>query len=292
MSVLSQAQLHDEVEAFKWVEAILWPSGPVCPFCGVIGKHYDLGKTRIGLRKCCAKECRKQFTVRVGTIFESTHIPLHKWLQAIHLLCSSKKGFSSHQLHRVLEVTYKTAWFLSHRVRHAMQGGELGSMGGFGSSGIVEADETFVGRKKGVPVRRAYHHKNAVMSLVERGGRIRNFHIERADAKTVMGVIRENVAPEARIMTDEAKYYNQIGGEYVNDDTHTNTLENFYSVFKRGMKGVYQHCSEKHLHRYVDEFGFRHNKRSGLGVEDEARAEKALKGVKGKRLTYRPTDGA
>ena len=150
MSVLSHPRFHDEAEAFKWVEGIVWPTGPVCPFCGNVGKHYEL-TTRPGVRKCGAKECRKQFTVRVGTIFESSHIPMTKWLQAIHLLCSSKKGISSHQLHRTLEVTYKTAWFHSHRIREAMRSGELAPMGGVGGSGIVEADETFIGRKKGVP---------------------------------------------------------------------------------------------------------------------------------------------
>ena len=312
MSVLNAPHFHDEAAAFEMVESLVWPNGPVCPHCGGTDRIYPLkgvrskaskknpdGVVRHGLKKC--GQCRQQFTVRVGTIFESSHIALHMWLQAFHLLCSSKKGISSHQLHRILEIKYQSAWFMSHRIRHAMRSGSLAApMGGEGTSGIVEADETFIGRKKGMPKKRAYHHKHAVMSLVERGGPLRSFHIEGTNAETVMGVIRENVSPDARVMTDEAKYYNQVGeefaehgtvnhsaGQYVKGDAHTNTLENFYSVFERGMKGVYQHCSEKHLHRYVDEFGFRYNNRSALGVEDVDRAKCAIEGIAGKRLTDR-----
>lgn len=304
MSVLSHPRFHDEAEAFKWVEGIMWPKGPVCPFCGHAGKHYDL-TTRPGVRKCGHKECRKQFTVRVGTIFESSHIPMTKWLQAIHLLCSSKKGFSSHQLHRTLEVTYKTAWFLSHRIREAMRTGELAPMGGPSGSGIVEADETFIGRKKGVPKPKGgYSHKNAVLSLVERGGKVRSVHVQDVTARTLLPIVNGNIVKEARVMTDAASTYyekieaasheavNHAAGEYVRGDVHTNTVEGYFSIFKRGMKGTYQHCGEKHLHRYLAEFDFRYNARSALGVEDEARALKAIKGAKGKRLTYRPSDRA
>ena len=298
MSILCGAHFHDETAAIARLESILWPNGPVCPHCGNADKVYEIkGKTaRPGLKTCGG--CRKQFTVKIGTLFEDSHVPMHKWWQAVHLLCSSTKGISSHQLHRTLKVTYKTAWFMSHRIREAMRTGELSPMGG--GSGIVEADETFIGSKKGVPKKRAYHHKNAVLSLVERGGEVRSFHVDKADSATIMPIVRENVAKEARVMTDEAKYYNKVGsefaehgtvnhsaGEYVRGDAHTNTLENYYSIFKRGMKGVYQHCSEKHLHRYVAEFDFRYNARSALGVDDEGRAEKALKGVSGKRLMYR-----
>ena len=305
MSVLSDLHFHNEEAAYEWVEAHVWPNGPVCPKCQGTDRVSKMkGKsTRIGTYKCYA--CRKPFTVKVGTIFEDSHIPLRLWLQAMHLIASSKKGISANQLHRTLKITLKSAWFLGHRIRYAMTAGSLSAppLGGEGTSGIVEADETFIGQKKGVPKKRAYHHKHAVMSLVERGGDIRNFHIVKADAKHVMAVIRANVAKKARVMTDEAKYYNQVGaeyaehgtvnhaaGEYVRGDAHTNTLENFHSVFKRGMKGVYQHCSERHLHRYVDEFGFRHNNRVGRGVDDEQRALKVLRGVKGKRLTYRTID--
>ena len=303
MSILSAEYFHDEADAYRFVEAIVWPDGPTCPHCGnanpariyaIVGE-----KARIGLRTCA--DCRKQFTVKVGTIFESSHVPLHKWMQAMHLLCSSKKGISSHQLHRLLDVQYKTAWFMSHRIRHAMRSGSLAvPMGGAGGSGIVEADETFIGRKKGMPKKRAYHHKNAVLSLVERGGSVRSFVVDKADSATIMPIVRENVAKEARVMTDEAKYYNKVGaefaehgtvnhnqGEYVRGDALVNTLENFYSVFKHGMKGVYQHCSEKHLHRYVGEFDFRYNNRSAKGVEDEARTGEVLRGARGKRLKYR-----
>ena len=315
MSILSAKHFHDEAAAFAELEAIIWPDGPVCPHCGGMDRIYALkgvrskpskkhpeGVERHGLKKC--GHCRKQFTVRVGTIFEDSHAPLHKWFQAIHLMCSSKKGISSHQLHRVLEVQYNTAWFMSHRIREAMRAGGLAPPPMGGNGGIVEADETFIGRKKDVPKKRGgYAHKNAVLSLVERGGELRSFHIEKADAASIMPIVRENVAQEARVMTDDAGQYRHLAdeypgheavrhaaGEYVRGDAHTNTLENYYSIFKRGMKGVYQHCSEKHLHRYVAEFDFRYNNRTALGVEDVARSNKAVAGAKGKRLKYRQPD--
>lgn len=305
MSLLSQKHLQDEQAAYDWVEAHVWPEGPVCPHCQEKARVSKMqGKaTRIGLYKCYA--CRKQFNVKVGTIFEASHVPMHLWLQAFYLIAGSKKGISSNQLHRTLGVTLKTAWFLSHRIRYAMTSGSLSAppLGGDGSSGIVEADETYIGNKKGVPKRRGYAHKHTVMSLVERGGELRNFVVDKANTATVMDVIEANVDQKARVMTDEAGYYKKVdthaaehqavnhgAGEYVRGDAHTNTLENFYSVFKRGMKGVYQHCDERHLHRYVDEFGFRYNNRVAKGVNDEQRAIKALKGVVGKRLTYRPSD--
>lgn len=311
MSVLTQPHFHVEAAAFEMVESIVWPNGPVCPKCGGKERIYALkgvrtkpskknpkGIERFGLKKC--GHCRKQFTVRVGTVFEDSHIPLHLWLQAFHLLCASKKGISSHQLHRLLGIKYQSAWHLSHRIREAMRSGALAPMGGAGGSGIVEADETFIGKKKGAPKRRGYAHKNAVLSLVERGGDVRSFHIEKADTKTIMPIVRENIAKEARVMTDDAGYYlpigdefaehgrvNHVDREYVSGDAHTNTLENYYSIFKRGMRGVYQHCSEKHLHRYVAEFDFRYNNRVAKGVDDGKRASRAVSGVVGKRLTYR-----
>lgn len=298
MSVLSKPYFHDEAKAFEHLEGVLWPEGPVCPHCGsVSGKHYDLRKTRMGLRKC--SDCRKQFTVKVGTVFEQAHIPLNKMLQAVHLLCSSKKGISAHQLHRILEVQYKTAWFLAHRIREAMRSGDLAPMGGAG--GIVEADETFIGRKEGSIKRRGHGHKNAVLSLVDRDSKqVRSFHVDGTSAADVMPIIRKNVAKETAMMTDEGGHYSRLGSdfashetvnhkadEYVRGDVHTNTVEGYYSIFKRGMNGMYQHCSEKHLHRYVAEFDFRYNNRMALGVEDKARAIRALEGVKGKRLIYR-----
>lgn len=304
MSVLSKPYFHDEAKAFEYLESVLWPEGPICPHCGsVSGKHYDLRKTRLGLRKC--SDCRKQFTVKVGTVFESAHIPLNKMLQAVHLLCSSKKGISAHQLHRILEVQYKTAWFLCHRIREAMRTGGLAPMGGKG--GIVEADETFIGRKEGSVKRRGYGHKNAVLSLVERGGQVRSFHVDGTSAADVMPIIRKNVAKETAMMTDEGGHYSRLGSDFASHETvqhkadeyvriegerviSTNTVEGYFSVFKRGMKGVYQHCSERHLHRYLAEFDFRYNNRSKLGIEDGERASKAISGVRGKRLKYQTTN--
>lgn len=321
MSVLTQPHFYDEAAAFEMVESIVWPNGPVCPHCGGNERIYALkgvrskpskknpeGIVRHGLKKC--GHCRKQFTVRVGTVFESSHIPLHLWLQAFHLLCSSKKGISSHQIHRVLEITYEAAWFMSHRIREAMREGALAApMGGTGSSGVVEADETFIGRKKGAKVQRGTGHKHAVLSLVERGGKVKSVHVQDVTAKTLVPIVNENIAKEATVMTDDAAAYykkleaanhetvNHGAEEYVRHEDgkpviHTNTVEGYFSIFKRGMKGVYQHCSEKHLHRYLAEFDFRYNNRSSLGVEDRERADRAIGGIRNKRLTYRRTDGS
>jgi len=297
MSILTQAHFHNETAAIARLEAIVWPEGPICPHCGGLDRITPVKGGRIGLRRC--GDCKKQFTCKVGTVFEDSKVPVHKWFQAAHLLASSKKGISSHQLHRTLGVTYKTAWFMSHRLREAMRVDPKGQLGGPGK--IVEADETFFVNKKGAPVRRGYAHKMAVMSLVERGGAIRSVVLDRVGRIEVNRIIRRNVHEESRLMTDTAAYYkdrsrfgiaehekvNHDQGEYVHGDVHVNTLEGYYSIFKRGMKGVYQHCSEKHLHRYVAEFDFRYNNRSGLGVEDAERAANALKGIVGKRLTYR-----
>jgi transposase-like protein len=301
ISPMSAPYLHDEGAAFAHLESILWPEGPVCPHCGSIsGKHYDLRKTRVGLRKC--SDCRKQFTVKVGSVFESAHIPLHKMLQAVYLLCSSKKGISSHQLHRILGIQYNSAWFLTHRIREAFRSGELAPLGGGG--GIVEVDETFIGQKEDMPKRRGFAHKHAILSLVERGGKVRSFHVAGTSAAHLVPILRANIAKEAAIMTDEAgqythlnndfashEYVNHGAGEYGRGKVHTNTLEGYFSIFKRGMKGVYQHCSERHLHRYVAEFDFRYNNRSGLSVEDQERAGRALAGMVGKRLTYQRSIG-
>lgn len=318
MSVLSKPYFHDEAAAFTQVEAILWPNGPVCPHCQNAERIYSLGgvkgktgKLRHGLRKCGA--CRKQFTVRIGTIFEESHLPLHKWLQAIHLVCSSKKGISAHQLHRILEVQYKTAWFLHHRIREAMRAGDLSPMGGAG--GIVEVDETYYGKpdyisapeKKAVMTRGrpSPGYTNVILSLVERGGSVRSFHVDNASVASVYPIIRANLHRESVMMTDALKLYRTIGKEYaahewvdhsakewVRGHAGTQTIESMFAIFKRGMKGIYQHCSEKHLHRYLAEFDFRYNNRSALGVEDEARAERTVRGMLGKRLTYRDSRGA
>jgi len=306
MSVLSKPYFHDEKAAFEKLEQIVWPNGPVCPHCGNEGDKpvYDLAKTRMGLKKCGA--CRKQFTVRVGTVFESSHIPLHKWLQASYLLCSSKKGISAHQLHRVMEITYKSAWFMAHRLREAMRTGDLSPLGGEGS--IVESDETFIGRDytkkpRGTKKGRGYGHKFKVLALVDRNtGKARSFKIDRVDGKTVIPIVRKNIAKETVVFTDDAAHYKHLKagfagheivrhskGQYGYGIVHTNTIEGFFSIFKRGMKGIYQHCSEKHLHRYLAEFDFRYNERT---VTDGERAEAALRGIKGKRLTYRIPDGS
>jgi transposase-like protein len=325
MSVLNADHFRNEEAAFAKLESIVWPDGPVCPKCGAVDRIYPLkgvrtkpskknpkGVERFGLKKC--GHCRQQFTARVGTVFESSHIPLHKWFQAAHLLCSSKKGISSHQLHRILGVTYEAAWFASHRLREAMRTGELSPMGGAGGSGIVEIDETIYGRASTHPKGRRRKdtritnsaHKNVILSLVERGGTVRSYHVEGSTVNEVIPIVEANVAKEAAVMTDSAQLYKYRLSDFASHDRidhskeeyvrheegrpviHTNTVEGYFSVFKRGMRGTYQHCSEKHLHRYLAEFDFRYNARSALGVEDEARTEKALRGIKGKRLTYRP----
>jgi transposase-like protein len=301
-SVLDAKALHDEAAAYAWVEARLWPNGPVCPHCGGVERVGKMqGKsTRIGAYKCY--QCRKPFTVKVGTVFEDSHVPMHLWMQAIYLMCSSKKGVSSNQLHRTLGVTLKTAWFMSHRLREAMRpSSEPEPMGGAG--GIVEADETFIGRKEGSVKRRGHGHKNAVLSLIDRDSKqVRSFHVDGTSAADVMPIIRANVDRETAMMTDEGGHYSRLGSdfashetvnhkadEYVRGDAHTNTVEGYFSIFKRGMKGIYQHCSEKHLHRYLAEFDFRYSNRIRLGVDDVERTERAVKGVVGKRLTYQTT---
>jgi transposase-like protein len=304
MSVLSSRYFHCEEAAFEHLESIVWANGVTCPHCGSMsGKHYDLRKTRTGLRKC--SDCRKQFTVKVGTVFESAHIPLNKMLQAVYLMCASKKGISAHQLHRVLGITYKSAWFLCHRIREAMRSGDLAPMGGNG--GAVEVDETFIGREPGKEKKRAYHHKMKVLSLVDREtGKARSMVVDNLHPKTLVPILKENIDRESRIMTDEAGQYHHLkndfadhaftrhgAGEYVSmtDRTiHTNTIEGYFSIFKRGMKGTYQHCAKHHLHRYLAEFDFRYNNRSALGVEDKERHHNALAGIVGRRITYRQPD--
>lgn len=317
-SALSAKHFHDEAAAYRWVEARVWPTGRVCPHCGVVGDSGALkGKsTRIGTYKCYS--CRKPFTVKVGTIFEGSHVKMQLWLQAMHLMASSKKGISSNQLARVLGVDIKTAWFMSHRIRLAMApGGKLPPMGGDGR--VVEIDETYHGkvanpselRKDGKAFSKRWGkrragpaNKRAIVALIERGGSARTFHVAEANTATVAKIVRENVDPASRVHTDASSLYKFVGrefvehatvehsmGEYVrfeeNGAVHNNSCESYFSVFKRGMKGVYQHCSEKHLHRYLAEFDFRHNHRVAVGVDDAARAEAIVGGVAGKRLTYR-----
>ncbi len=297
-SALSAPHFHNEEQAFAYVEARVWPEGPTCPHCGGVERISKMqGKsTRMGLYKCY--QCRKPFTVRMGTIFEASHVPLHIWLQAMFLIAGSKKGISSNQLHRILGVTLKTAWFMSHRIREAMREGGLAPFGHEG--GAVEVDETFIGRKKGKPVRGAYHHKMAVLGLVDRdSGKCRLFHVDKAAGSLIQPIVLANLAREARLMTDENTMYRKIGREfaehsavkhyekeYVRGDVTTNTVEGAFSIFKRGMRGVYQHCGEKHLHRYLAEFEFRYSNRQATGCNDEDRANAILRGIVGKRLTY------
>src|SRR6266446_4934795 len=311
-SVLKEAYFHDEAAAFTALEAILWPDCPICPHCGVVGRAGKLegvkdkkGRVRFGLWKCYEKECRKQFTVRKNTVFESSHLKLHQWSQAAYLLCSGKKGYSSNQLARTLGVTVKTGWFASHRLREAMRSGDLAVPFGTGG-GAVESDETFIGRQKGKPKQRAWHHKMKVLTLVDRDTRqARSAVVDNLKPATLAPILRKNIAKEARLMTDEGTYYRPVGREfaehnvvnhkaeeYVRGDAHTNTAEGYFSVFKRGMKGVYQHCAEHHLHRYLAEFDFRYNGRIALGVDDLARTTRALRGIIGKRLTYRDSSPA
>jgi transposase-like protein len=314
MSVLSKPYFHDEAAACAFVESILWADGPVCRHCGGVEHISAIApnpakRIRFGLKFC--GQCRKQFTVRMGTIFEESKLPMTKWLQAIFLMCSSKKGVSAHQLHRTLETTYKTAWFLAHRIREAMRSGELAPFGGGG--GIVEADETFIGQDpwfqgKVIKYRRPIH-MNKVLTLIDRDtGRARSMVVESLTAGTLTRMLSANLAKEARLMTDEWRGYGPVGRtfaahytvahskeEYVsseNPEIHINTVEGFYSIFKRGMRGVYQHCAAHHLHRYAAEFDFRYSNRVALGVDDQERAQRALLGVVGKRLKYAGPDSA
>jgi transposase-like protein len=299
-SVLDAKHFHDEEAAYAYLEARVWPNGPVCPKCGGFERISKMGgkSTRIGVYKCY--QCRKPFRVTVGTVFEASHVPLRLWLQAVHLMASSKKGISSNQLHRTLGVTLKTAWFMSHRVREAMRVVGVEPMGGAGE--VVEADETYIGLLEGhkVPPQGGSAHKNVVLTLVQRGGSARSFHVDGTRIADLLPILRANVHRETAMMTDELPSYRRLGDEfashesvvhgikeYVRGHVHTNTVEGYYSIFKRGMKGVYQHCKEKHLHRYLAEFDFRYSNRVRLGVDDVARADRALKGIVGKRLTYR-----
>ncbi|MCC0048526.1 MAG: IS1595 family transposase [Rhodobiaceae bacterium] len=302
----------DADKAREHLEAIHWPHGPICPHCGnadperitkLAGKS-----TRPGVHKC--KECRKPFSVTVGTVFERSKIPLNKWVLAAHLMAASKKGMSAHQLHRMLGVTYKTAWFMAHRIREAMteDASTSGPLGGDGKT--VEVDETYFGPKDRITTRTkkgkpGHKSKRAVLALVERGGHVRMFYAQKATAVEIRDIMVRNIDRKTDLYTDESRLYTETGrefgshetvrhssGEYVRGIVHTNTVENVFSVFKRGMRGIYQHCGEAHLHRYLAEFGFRYNRRAALKVSDNERAADLLAMARGKRLTYRRTDEA
>ncbi len=316
---LSDPIFHDENAARAHFEAIRWPNGPVCPHCGNVDQskiHVLRGKShRPGLFQC--NECREHFTVMVGGVMERSHIKLTKWAAAFHLMAASKKGVSAHQLHRMLGITYRSAWFLAHRVREAMKE-DIGTAGPIGGEGkVVEVDETYFGQREnprqnrtdGTPFikkgkRGGPANKRAVVALVERGAEVRMFHVENVTAANVRDIMVRNIDRASELHTDESRLYTETGKEFDGHHTvkhsvheyvryegertvHSNTVENVFSVFKRGMKGVYQHCGEAHLHRYLAEFGFRYNHRSGLGIGDTQRATAIIKGAEGKRLTYR-----
>lgn len=292
----------DENKAREHLEKIHWPHGPVCPHCGSVNNATKLkGKsTRPGVYKCKTKGCRKPFSVTVGTLMHRSKIPLNKWLAAMHLMTASKKGVSAHQLHRMLGITYESAWFLAHRLRAAMFDPKAGPIGGEGKT--VEADETFVGGKaKNRAYRKEPPKKQVVMTLVERDGEARSAHVANVTAKTLRPKIVTVADRKSYLMTDELKSYVRVGKEYAGHGTvvhsnneyvrgvfwHTNTVENYFSILKRGIFGIYQHVSEAHLHRYLGEFDFRYNNRN---ISDAERSQKALRGLVGKRLTYRRTN--
>ena len=309
--VFAAAHFQNADAARDLIEGIRWPDGPVCGHCGETDRRY--ATKRAGRYRCGNPACKKDYTVTTGMVMESSHVKLHLWLQAFHLAASSKKGFSAHQLHRTLGITYKSAWFMHHRIMEAMREGglDLPPMGGDGK--IVEADETYFGpvkeprapkAKRATPYTKGgkvgVGQKRAIVSLVERGGKVRSFHIPRADKATVSKIVLDNIAHESRLHTDESRLYAEIGGlfgehetvvhsrkEYARGDVHTNSAEGYFSIFKRGMRGVYQHCDEKHLHRYLAEFDFRYNRRTSLGYTDEMRTIEAVQGAVGKRLTYK-----
>lgn len=306
-NLLNNPIFTDETAAREWLEARVWPNGPTCPHCGNADaeKITKLGGKahRAGVYQC--NECREQFTVTVKTVFERSKIPLTKWLAALFLMTASKKGVSAHQVHRMLDISYKSTWFMMHRLREAMRtGGLLPPMGADGS--MVEVDETFIGRVKGSKVKAGgQRHKHTVLSLIDRKTKqVRSFHVAMAASDQIAPIVRANLSEEAALMTDQASWYRKLGTEFASHDTvdhskdeyvrmdgdkmiTTNTVEGYFSVFKRGMRGVYQHCAEKHLHRYLAEFDFRYNNRIALGVNDGERAALLAKGIVGKRLTYR-----
>ena len=316
-SLFAEPHFQNDEAARAMLESILWPDGPVCPHCGVVNHSYKT--KRPGVFRCAERACRKDFSVTMKTVMERSHIALHKWLQAFHLMTSSKKGASAHQLHRTLNIGYEAAWFMAHRIREAMRLGGLSPLGGGGKT--IEVDETFIGFLEGQPKkgRLGTSNRNTVLTLVERGGAARSFHIDGTRIADIAPIVNANISREASLMTDEAAYYKSIGADFASHDTvnhskdqyvrywnevtdkrrpdgkplvvtttiTTNTVEGYYSIFKRGMKGVYQHCAEKHLHRYLSEFDFRYSNRVALGVNDGERRTLAIKNAAGKRLTYR-----
>ena len=310
--MFTEPRFQTEEAAREHLEAIRWPNGAVCPHCGGTERNSKLAgqSHRPGLYFC--GDCRTQFTVTVGTLFERSKVPLHKWLLANHLICSSKKGISAHQIHRTLDVTYKTAWFMCNRIREAMVDTPSGPLGSGGKT--VEADETYWGTtprsKKAQAIRKAGGKvsggdKQKIVSLVERDGQVRSFHVASVNGKTLKAVLLGNISKDAHLMTDDAHIYRRIAknfashqsvnhskGEYARGNVHSNTVEGYFSLLKRGLIGTFHHVGEQHLQRYVEEFDFKYNTRTKQGFTDAQRADKALKGISGKRLTYRRTKGA
>lgn len=300
MNNLQNPIFHDETKAREWLEKHVWPRGPVCPHCGVSEGHTALqgDSHRAGLYQC--NSCREQFTVTVGTVFERSKIPLTKWLMVVFLMCSSKKGISANQISRMIGVSYKSTWFMCHRIREAMKDTSGGFLGG--NNIPVEVDETYWGNEgKQKPGARGFAHKMKVVSLVERNGKKRSFHVANVTAKTVGPILRDQIATKSRLMTDEARVYKKLGkdfeshesvnhsaGEYSRNDVTTNTVESSFAILKRGLYGTFHHVSEAHLQRYAAEFDFRWNTRAKLGFNDLDRTSAALKGITGKRITYRP----
>lgn len=281
-AIFNLPQFQDADKAREYLEALRWANGVVCPHCGSLGAHYKLqGKsTRPGVYKCV--DCADQFTVTVGTVFERSKIALNVWLQAVHLMCASKKGISAKQLERMLGVSYKTAWFMSHRIREAMTSSPDGLLGTGG--GTVEADETYWGNNKRSKIGKLYGNlqggvaKEKIFSLVQREGKVRTFHIQTVNAKTLKEVMDKHVSKDANLMTDEALVYRRLGkeyashgatnhgvGQYVNGNMHSNTVEGYFSILKRGLIGTFHHVGEQHLQRYCNEFDFRYNTRTALG---------------------------
>lgn len=310
---MTKPRFNDPEAAREYLEGLRWPSGPFCPHCGGADRQSRLEANpeqgiRAGLLFC--GHCRQQYTVTVGTVFERSKLPLHKWVLATHLICSSKKGMSAHQLHRMLGITYKSAWFMAHRIREAMKS-EGGMMGGGGK--IVEADETYYGATKqrarngkAAGQKRGGHHKQKIFALIERNGGVRAFHVADVNGSTLKPILQAQVDRNTRLMTDSASHYrkmdeagfehhetvNHLAKEYVRGDVSTNSIESFFGLLKRGIVGTYHHVSSTHLQRYCEEFAFRHSHRVSLGVNDEQRAEALIKQVAGKRLTYRRTHAA